>query len=201
MEHYQFLDMLGMVGYEKSNKNPMKKILVIGSGGAGKSTFAQRLGAILKLEVIHLDSLYWSSGWVEMPKDKWRAVVEDLLQYDSWIMDGNYGGTLDLRLAACDSVIFLDVPRLICLQRLLKRVALYRKASRPDMAAGCHERVNWEFIKYVWDYPRKKRPALLEKLKSCSQTKSVIILKSQADIESYLANQRISHSAIVSTTD
>lgn len=129
----------------------MKRILVIGSGGAGKSTFALRLGAILNLEVIHLDSLYWSSGWVEMPKDRWRAVVEELLQRDSWIIDGNYGGTLDLRLADCDGVIFLNVPRLICLQRVLKRVVLYRKASRPDMAAGCRERVNWEFIKYVWD--------------------------------------------------
>jgi len=140
----------------------MRRILVIGSGGAGKSTFALRLSAILNMEVIHLDSLYWTSGWVEMPKDRWRAVVEELLQRDSWIIDGNYGGTLDLRLAACDSVIFLDVPRLICLQRVLKRVALYRKASRPDMAAGCRERVNWEFIKYVWAYPRKRKPALLK---------------------------------------
>lgn len=170
----------------------MKRILVIGSGGAGKSTFAPRLGTILNLEVIHLDSLYWSSGWVEMPKDRWRAVVEELLQRDSWIIDGNYGGTLDLRLSACDGVIFLDVPRLICLQRVLKRVALYRKAIRPDMAAGCRERVNWEFIKYVWDYPRKRKHALLKKLNSYSQTRSVVILKSQAEIECYLANQRTS---------
>ncbi|MGI9165227.1 MAG: AAA family ATPase, partial [Pyrinomonadaceae bacterium] len=70
----------------------MRRILVIGSGGAGKSTFALRLSAILNMEVIHLDSLYWTSGWVEMPKDRWRAVVEELLQRDSWIIDGNYGG-------------------------------------------------------------------------------------------------------------
>ncbi len=63
----------------------MKKILVIGSGGAGKSTFAKRLGRNLKLEVIHLDSLYWSPGWVEMPRDKWRAIVEGLVKGDSWI--------------------------------------------------------------------------------------------------------------------
>src|SRR3982751_1716212 len=99
----------------------MKKILVIGSGGAGKSTFAQRLGAILKLEVIHLDSLYWSSGWVEMPKDEWRTMVDELLKKDSWIMDGNYGGTLDIRLEAADTVVFLDISRLICLWRILKR--------------------------------------------------------------------------------
>lgn len=166
----------------------MKKILVIGSGGAGKSTFAKRLGARLQLQVIHLDSFYWSAGWVEMDKATWRVVVERLIQLDSWIMDGNYGGTLDIRLAACDSVIFLDVPRLVCLQRVLKRIALYRKASRPDMAAGCRERFNWEFMKYVWHYPTKKKPVLLEKLKFLSHTKSVIVLRSQAQIEMFLTS-------------
>lgn len=165
------------------------KILVIGSGGAGKSTFAQRLGRILGLEVIHLDSFYWSPGWVEMPKDKWRTVVEDLLKRDSWIMDGNYGGTLDIRLAACDKVIFLDVPRLICLSRVLKRAALYRKERRPDMAPGCPEKVNWEFLKYIWNYPLKRKPGVLEKLGSYSQFKAVTILRSQAEIERFLANQ------------
>jgi adenylate kinase family enzyme len=170
----------------------MNKILVIGSGGAGKSTFAKRLGAVLKLEVIHLDALYWSSGWVEMPKDEWRVVVEELLRRDSWIMDGNYGGTLDIRLGACDAVIFLDLPRLVCLLRVLKRRALYRKKSRPDMANGCDEKLNWEFLKWVWNYPSKKKPAVLEKLKRYSQTKSVIILRSDSEIESFF--EELSHS-------
>jgi adenylate kinase family enzyme len=164
----------------------MKKILVIGSGGAGKSTFAQRLGAVLGLEVIHLDSLYWSAGWVEMPKDEWKIKVEELLKKDSWLMDGNYGGTLDLRLAACDTVVFLDIPRSICLWRILKRRALYRRGSRPDMAEGCPERFTWQFIKWIWDYPRKRKPALLEKLKSHSQSKTIIVLKSQTEIEIFL---------------
>lgn len=170
----------------------MKKILVIGSGGAGKSTLARRLGGILQLEVIHLDSLYWSPGWVEMPKDKWRTVVEELLKRDSWIIDGNYGGTLDIRLAASDAVIFLDVPRLTCLGRVMKRVALYRKESRPDMAPECPEKVNWQFIKYIWDYPRRRKPAVFEKLKFYSQNKAVIILRSQAEVESFLTNEATS---------
>lgn len=168
----------------------MQKILIIGSSGAGKSTFARRLGAILQLEVIHLDSLYWSAGWVEMPKDVWRTTVGELLTREAWIMDGNYGGTLDLRLQACDAVIFLDVPRLICLWRVLKRVAAYRTESRPDMAAGCPEKIDWEFIKYIWQYPRKNRPAVLEKLTACAKSKRVFILKSQPDIESFLEQQR-----------
>jgi adenylate kinase family enzyme len=165
----------------------MKRILVIGSGGAGKSTFAKRLGEILELKVIHLDSLFWSAGWVEMPKDQWRAMVEELMKGDSWILDGNYGGTLDLRLAACDAVIFLDIPRMTCLKRVFKRRMSHRKESRPDMAPGCPERINWEFIKYIWDYPRTRKPAVLKKIESCSETKKVAILRSQADIEGFLA--------------
>jgi adenylate kinase family enzyme len=173
----------------------MKKILVIGSGGAGKSTFAKRLGGILRLEVIHLDSLYWNPGWVEMPNEKWGAIVKELLERDSWIIDGNYGGTLDIRLAACDGVVFLDVPRLVCVGRVLKRSALYRRKGRPDMAPGCPERLNWEFIKYIWDYPRKRKPTIIEKLKSYSQTKSVTILRTRTQIESFLANQAILNEA------
>ena len=84
--------------------NGMRKVLVIGSGGAGKSTFARRLGALLELEVIHLDSLYWSAGWVEMPKAEWQRVVEELLSRRAWIIDGNYSGTLQMRLEACERV-------------------------------------------------------------------------------------------------
>ncbi len=130
-----------------------------------------------------------------MPKDKWRPIVEELLKRDSWIIDGNYGGTLDIRLAACDGAIFLDVSRLICLGRVLKRVAIYRKESRPDMAAGCPEKVNLEFIKYIWDYPRKRKPALAEKLKFYSQIKAVTILRSQAEIETFLTNQVTSNTS------
>ena len=75
----------------------MRKILVIGSGGAGKSTFAKRLGTHLKIKVIHLDALYWKPGWVETPKAEWLKRVEELLKEGSWIMDGNYSGTLDAR--------------------------------------------------------------------------------------------------------
>ena len=72
----------------------MKKILVIGSGGSGKSTFARRLGARLSLEVIHLDAHHWRAGWVAPPKDEWRRQVEELTRRESWVMDGNFSGTL-----------------------------------------------------------------------------------------------------------
>ena len=114
----------------------MKKVLVIGSGGAGKSTFATRLGELLGIEVIHLDQFYWRPGWVETPKSEWLETVERLVRKDSWIIDGNYSGSLEIRLAACDTVIFLDIARSVCVWRLLKRVVRYRKKNRQDMAEG-----------------------------------------------------------------
>ncbi len=164
----------------------MRKVLVIGSGGAGKSTFARRLGELLDLEVIHLDSLYWSAGWVEMAKAEWQRAVEELLNREAWIIDGNYSGTLQIRLEACDTVIFLDMSRLICLWRLLKRAILYRNESRADMADGCPEKLNRKFMRWVWEYPERTRPKILKLLEKRAGNTQVIRLRSPAEVQRFL---------------
>jgi adenylate kinase family enzyme len=166
----------------------MRKVLVIGSGGAGKSTFARRLGKLLDIEVIHLDALYWNEGWVETPKAAWAETVAELVKRDSWIMDGNYSGTFDIRLKACDAVVFLDMPRLLCLWRVLKRLMIYRNRTRPDMAVGCNEKFNWEFILWVWNYPKRTRPKIIDWIRENSGSKKVIRLRSPAEVEMYLTN-------------
>jgi adenylate kinase family enzyme len=170
----------------------MKKILVIGSGGSGKSTFSKRLGEALGIEVIHLDRLYWKSGWVETPKDEWRARVEELTGREAWIMDGNYSGTLDIRLEACDTVVFLDVPRLVCTWRALKRVMMYRKGGRADMAEGCDEKFSLEFMRWIWTYPKQRRPKILKLLAEKARDKRVVVLRTQAEIEGFLTACRAS---------
>ncbi|HEX8180707.1 MAG TPA: DNA topology modulation protein [Pyrinomonadaceae bacterium] len=166
----------------------MKKVLVIGSGGAGKSTFARRLGLLLNIEVVHLDMLYWQPGWVELPKPEWRQMVEELTEREAWIMDGNYSGTLDVRFAACDTLIFLDLPRLVCLRRIIRRRAAYRRRNRPDMAAGCHERLTLEFVRWVWNYPQRSRPKILALFKEHAHHKRMIRLRSPAEVERFLAD-------------
>ena len=163
----------------------MQRVLVIGSGGAGKSTLAARIAARAGLSVIHLDSLYWRAGWVETPAEEWTRIVTELTARPAWVMDGNYGGTLDLRLTACDMVIFLDVPRLRCLTRVIWRWLRYHGRSRPNMAAGCEERLDWEFVKWIWSYPSRRRPAVLAKLATLG--KPVAILRSTADVERFVA--------------
>ncbi len=164
----------------------MRKVLVIGSGGAGKSTFARRLGETLGLPVVHLDSCYWQPGWVEPPKDDWLKTVEGLLARDEWVMDGNYSDTLAVRLAACDTVIFLDLPRTVCLWRVFKRALMYHRKSRPDVAEGCVETLNAEFFRWVWDYPKRSRPKVIRRLKEHARSKQLIRLRSRAEVRKFL---------------
>lgn len=164
----------------------MKRVLVIGPGGSGKSTFARRLGQILGIEVKHLDSFYWRSGWTKPSNEDWIKTVNDLISRDSWIIDGNFGGTLPLRVERCDTVIFLDMPRLLCLWRITKRRITYRKLSRPDMAEGCHEKLDLEFIRWVWNYSNRSRPRVIKLLNENKAAKTIVWLRSNDDVERFL---------------
>ena len=163
----------------------MRRVVIIGSGGSGKSTFATALGARLHLPVIHLDRLYWHPGWNATPQKQWRAVVAQLLEGDAWVMDGNYGGTMEQRLAACDTVVFLDLPRVLCLWRMIRRSLRYRGRSRPDMTPGCPERLTWEFAWWVWTYPRRRRPNVLKRLSLLPATTRVIHLRSTKEVAEF----------------
>ncbi|MCI0389709.1 MAG: DNA topology modulation protein [Acidobacteria bacterium] len=168
----------------------MRKVLVIGSGGAGKTTFAMRLSNILNIEVIHLDALYWNPGWVETPKVEWRRTVEGLIARGSWIIDGNYSGTLDMRIGACDTVIFLDIARRICLWRVIKRVMQYRNRRRPDMAEGCQERLDLKFVRWVWNYKKRTRPKIVKLIEENADGKKVVWLQSDGEVERFLVRAR-----------
>lgn len=167
----------------------MRRVLVIGSGGAGKSTFAKRLGERLGIDVKHLDKFYWRPEWKEPSKEEWLQIVTELSSGDSWIMDGNYGGTLEFRLQHCDTIVFLDMPRLLCLWRIVKRRLLYRNGSRPDMAEGCNEKLSWEFIQWIWNYSQRSRPKIVRLLEEHSQSKQVVWLRSNAEVQRFLASQ------------
>ena len=163
----------------------MRRVLVIGPGGAGKSSLAGQLGEVLSIEVLHLDKFYWQPGWIEPPKAEWAKTIEALLSRDAWIMDGNYSGTLELRFKACDTVIFLDLRRTLCICRVLKRALIYRNQSRPDMTDGCNERVTLEFILWIWNYSRRTKPKVVKLLESDPE-KKIVWLRSPADVRNFL---------------
>jgi len=165
----------------------MQRVLVIGSGGSGKSTVAAQLGELLNLEVSHLDKFYWSAGWVKPEPDEWIKTVTELINRDSWIIDGNYSGTLELRLQRCDAIVFLDLPRLLCMWRIVKRFFRYRHATRPDIAEGCRENLDLEFISWVWNYHRRSRPKVIRRLREHAADKQIVWLRSRSDVNKFLS--------------
>jgi len=137
------------------------KILILGSGGSGKSTLAKEVSKHLDIELIHLDAHYWEPGWVMPNKDEWDQKLNELLSLESWVMDGNYQRTISKRLSHADHVIFIDMPRLVCLYRIVKRRIMFRNKSRPDMKKGCNEKLDFAFVKWVWVYNSRNKKKVL----------------------------------------
>lgn len=167
----------------------MSRIAIVGSGGSGKSTLARELGRALGLPVVHLDREFWKAGWVPTERTAWEARTRELVAGDAWVMDGNFGGTMELRLAAADTVVFLDLPRPVCLWRVVRRRIVNRGRSRPDMTAGCHEKLDLEFLRWVWHYPNEARPAVLTRLARL-EGKRVVRLRSAREVRAFLAGAR-----------
>lgn len=168
----------------------MRRVSIIGSGGAGKSTLARQLGEMTGLPVIHLDQRFWRPGWTETPKAQWRETVENLVEGDEWIIDGNFGGTMDIRLAAADTVVFLDFPRLLCTYRAIKRAITYRNKTRPDMGPGCSEKFDLEFLRWVWQFPGKTVPRIEERLLRLRPEVKLFRLHSPKQVEGFLREAR-----------
>jgi adenylate kinase family enzyme len=164
----------------------MRRILIVGSGGSGKSTLSRQLSSILGIEVIHLDALYWKPGWVGSDELEWRDKLRSVLDRDSGIMDGNYSKTLQERLEACDTVIFLDLPRVICIWRILGRLLRHYGSSRPDMPDGCPERLDFEFLRWVWNYPSRTRQRVLSLLEPHRESKRVVRLTKRQEVDGFI---------------
>lgn len=162
----------------------MERVAVVGSGGAGKTTFATRLGARLGLPVVHLDAHYWRPGWVRTPAEEWRRWQEAQFAAPRWIADGNYGSTLDVRLARADTVIVVAPPAWRCVLGVLRRWVAAR--GRPEQAPGCPERLTTEFLRWVWRYRRDSRPILDAALSRHAGHLRVVELRSRRAADRYL---------------
>jgi len=159
-----------------------RRILVVGCGGSGKSTFARELGRLTGLPVFHLDAHFWNPGWAGTAREQWEARVRELARGERWVMDGNYSGTMEARLSAADAAVFLDAPRSLCLWRVIKRRISYAGRTRPDMGEGCPERLDAEFVRYVWRYPKDRRPGVLERLDRSRPGTKVFVLRAPGEV-------------------
>lgn len=164
----------------------MKKIMIIGPGGSGKSTLAVKLGSITNIPLYHLDALFWRPGWVPTPNDEWDEIQRELVKKDTWIIDGNYGRTMGIRMSAADTIIFFDLPRWVPVYRAMKRRIQYHGKTRPDLTEGCNEKIDWQFLKWIWNYKRTRRPTILDQLKKHSDTKTTVVLRTRGDVSRFI---------------
>jgi adenylate kinase family enzyme len=160
--------------------------MIIGSGGAGKSTFARELAKHTGLPLIHLDRYYWKPGWVPTPPEEWIECVRLLSNGDSWIMDGNYGGSLPIRVQRCDAIVFFDMPRMLCLGGILKRWLVCQFRKRPDRPEGCPEKMNATFARWVWDFPRNSRPRILAALECATPGTEMLTVTRRSHVQRVL---------------
>ena len=131
----------------------MKKIIVIGCPGSGKSTFSRLLHDKTGIPLYHLDMMYWNADRTTVEKSEFLARLSAVMEKDEWIIDGNYSSTMDMRMAACDTVIFLDFPLDACLDGIKER----RGKPRDDMP-WVETEEDAEFIEFIKSYNERQRP-------------------------------------------
>ncbi|MEA2639656.1 MAG: hypothetical protein QOF51_1050 [Chloroflexota bacterium] len=165
----------------------MQRVLVLGPSGAGKSTLARQLGELLDLPVCHLDQLFWLPGWVEAPREVFDERLAEVIAGNAWVIDGNYSRVLEARLARADTAIYLDFPRRLCYYRVVKRLIQYHGRPRPDMGEECPEKIDWEFIQWIWGFPSRSRPRILARLAACPPEQRVHILRGPRAVNELLA--------------
>ena len=166
-----------------------RRIMIIGSPGSGKSTFAKELSKITQLPLIHLDKEFWKDGWIETPRQEWVEKQKQLILGDEWIIDGNYGGTMDIRLEKADTIICFKLSRRVCLLSYYKRVITNIGKVRSDMPEGCHEKFDFEFMKYIWNFPKASGKTNIDVLEK-NKDKQIIIFKSRKESQQFLASKR-----------
>ena len=165
----------------------MERILIIGCGGAGKSTLARQLGEKLKLPVVHLDKLYWKPGWVQESREEFDRKLALELEKSKWIIDGNFNRTMPQRLQKCDTILYLDFSRWACLRGVIKRILTTYGTVRPDMGEGCPERFDLEFLCWVWNYNKNNRERNYQLLNEAAHAQK-IVLKNRRAVKAFLKN-------------
>lgn len=163
----------------------MDRIAIIGCGGSGKSRLARELAAALGVTPLHLDALYYDTDWNPLPKDEFAALQRGLVTAPRWVIDGNYASSLPIRLAAADTVIFLDLPAPTCLCGVVQR--RLRHGGGQHQAIGVYDRITWNFVRYILGYRRSMAPRVRALIAGHAGDAELVVLRSRRAARRYLA--------------
>jgi len=158
----------------------MKKVMVIGCPGSGKSRFSKDLHQKTGLPLYHLDMMYWNADKTTVEKKIFLERLAEVLRQDEWILDGNYGSTMEMRMAACDTVIFLDYPTDVCLEGIKER----RGKPRSDMP-WIETEEDAEFVEFIKGYNKEQKPKVLALLTQYRH-KDIFVLKDRKQADAFL---------------
>lgn len=163
----------------------MDRIAIIGCGGSGKTHLANQLAALYNIPLTHLDGVYYDADWKPLPTEEFSALQQEMVATPRWVIEGNYASTLPVRLAAADTVIFLDLPAITCLAGILQRRWRYRGGQHAK--DGVYDRITWSFIRYIWGYRKNMRPKVHQLLHEHGGNARLITLTSRRQAARFMA--------------
>ncbi len=167
--------------------NGADRILVVGCSGGGKTTLSRSLGKQLSLPHISMDrDFYWLPGWVKRPKLEERQLIAAAVAERKWLMDGTGSSTFDIRMPRTDVVVWVRLPRWSCLLDVTTRWLRWRGQPRPEMAPGCPEKLDLEFLRFIWNFERLFVPLIVAGIERFGPDVPVLQLKSHRDMRRLL---------------
>ncbi len=174
-----------MEQYDFSKLN-FSRIAVIGCPGSGKTTFSNKLSAVLQMEVYHLDKLLWNPNWEMLPFEDRKKIHDGIIFQQTWLIDGMWSSHLDDRYKRATLVVFLDFKRRLCMSRAVRRRIIYAGKQRNDIADGCFEKLDGYFLKTIWNFRKKVRPEILRLQRENAENVTTIAIRTPKEAENFL---------------